>query len=241
MKILTFVFLLLILANGFAVESLESSDGSLSTAESQANINPLSCPSAELFSDVTYESLRTKLDKTFKEKNNSLVLVDFRALQAQIDVLSSHLLIQDKLTSKEAQTVLKKSISHLDQLQSLLAKAKEAARTLKEDQVVPLATLTSLKAEADACNLVSSPYGDIFKLLSQLNKELNEILMTSEYKIQAQREKVQNLLQKIKSTDEESPVSNQSIAESFNFIQKNILSITKTFEFDPTVLLIAKH
>ncbi|MBY0383925.1 hypothetical protein K2X05_02110, partial [bacterium] len=187
------------------------------------------------------EDLRTKLDKTLKEKNKSLIFLDFRGLQAQIDVLANHLISEDQLTSKEATVILKKTIAHMDQLDGLITKAKEAAKMIKEDQVVPLATLTSLKSEADACNLITSPYTDIFKTLSNLNKELNEILMTSQYKITAQKEKAQGLLRKLSSSDEPSPVSNQAIAENFNFIQKHIQNITHTFEFDPNVLQVAKQ
>lgn len=230
MKIITFLFILIILTNGSSSQAQE-----LPTPPASA------CPSAELFSDVTYEDLRSKLDKTLKEKNKSLIFLDFRGLQAQVDVLANHLMSEDQLTSKEAAIILKKTIAHIDQLDGLITKAKEAAKMIKEDQVVPLATLTSLKSEADACNLVTSPYTDIFKSLSNLNKELNEILMTSQQKIISQKEKAQSLLKKLNSSDEASPVSNQSISEHFNFIQKHIQNITQTFEFDPNKLQVAKQ
>ncbi len=234
MKVLTFLFILIILTNGSTGEAqdLVKTEGPV--------VQTQSCPSAELFSDVTYEDLRSQLDKTLREKNKSLVFLDFRGLQAQIDVLSNHLITEDQLTSKEAITILKKTITHLEQLDVLVSKAKDAAKSIKENQVVPLATLTSLKSEADACNLVSSPYTDIFKTLSALNKELNEVLMLSQQKINAQKDKVQALMKKVNSTDSNT-VTNQAISEHFNFIQKNILSVTRVFEFDPSVLQVASH
>lgn len=234
MKIFTFIFILIILTNGSSGEAQE-------TAAVAPTISTSTCPSAELFSDVTYEDLRAKLDKTLKEKNKSLIFLDFRGLEAQIDVLSNHLITEDKLTSKEAIAILKKTVAHLELLDNLTSKAKEAARIIKEDQVVPLATLTSLKSEADACNLISSPYTDIFKILSSLNRELNEILMLSQQKILAQKEKAQNLLSKIDSSEPMANVTNQAISEHFNFIQKHVQNITQTFEFDPSVLQIASH
>lgn len=224
MKVITFLFILILLTNG-------------STSEAQT----VACPSAELFSDVTYEDLRNQLDQTLKEKNKSLVFLDFKGLQAQIDVLSNHLITEDQLTPKEALVILKKTLAHLDQLDSLISKVKEAAKTIKEDQVVPLATLTSLKSEADACNLIPSPYTDIFKTLSALNKELNEVLMMSQQKIVAQKDKVQSLIKKINSSDTTANVTNQAISEHFNFIQKNILNATRVFDFDPSVLQVASH
>lgn len=234
MKIFTFLFILLILSNGSSAKAQEPQATAplLSTS---------SCPSAELFSDVTYEDLRAKLDKTLKEKNKSLIFLDFRGLEAQVDVLANHLIVEDKLSSKEAIVIIKKTVAHLEQLDGLVTKAKEAARIIKEDQVVPLATLTSLKSEADACNLISSPYTDIFKILSSLNKELNEILMISQQKIAAQKDKAQNLLKKIDSSEPLSSVTNQAISENFNFIQKHVQNITQTFEFNPDVLQIASH
>ncbi len=233
MKVITFLFILFILSNGSYADAQERLNKDL---ESTAT-----CPSATLFSDITYEDLRSKLDNTLKEKNKSLIFLDFRGLQAQVDVLANHLVEQDRLTASEAKTILKKTIAHLETLEALLDKAKEAAQQIKENQVVPLATLTSLKSEADACNLVVSPYNDIFKTLSHLNKELSEILMISPQKITAQKEKAQSLLRKVSSSDEASAASNQDIAAHFNFMQKNIQFIVQTFEFDPRVLQVAKQ
>ncbi len=230
MKVFTFILILMILTNGSSSEALEPVPPQTSA-----------CPSAELFSDITYEDLRTKLDKTLNEKNKSLIFLDFRGLQAQIDVLANHLVAEDKLSSKEANVVLKKTVSHLEQLEALLAKAKESAKALKEDHVVPLATLTSLKAEADSCNLITSPYTDIFKSLSKLNIELTEILMLSPQKILAQKEKAKNLLSKLDTDQEISNISNQAIAENFNFIQRLVETVTQTFEFDTRILQVAKH
>jgi hypothetical protein len=231
-KVFTFLFILIILTNGSSSEAQETPvQVPLST----------NCPSAELFSDVTYESLRNQLNVTLSEKKKSLIFLDFRGLEAQIDVLANHLIEQDQLKSKEAVTILKKTISHLDQLDLLISKAKEAAKQVKENHVVPLATLTSLKSEADACNLIVSPYTEIFKVLSSLNKELNEILMISQQRVKAQKERAQNLLAKINTSDEKSNVTNQAIAEHFNFIQKHVQDVTRTFEFDPSVLQIASH
>lgn len=230
MKVLTFLMILMILTNGSSSEALEPVPPQTSA-----------CPSSELFSDITYEDLRTKLDKTLNEKNKSLIFLDFRGLQAQIDVLANHLVSEDNLTSKEANVILKKTVTHLEQLEVLLNKAKESARMIKEDHVVPLATLTSLKAEADACNLIPSPYTDIFKSLSKLNIELNEILMLSPQKIISQKEKAKNMLARLDTNQEVSNVSNQTIAENFNFMQRLVLNITQTFEFDTRLLQVANH
>jgi hypothetical protein len=218
------------LSRGFASEPLQPVPPQISF-----------CPSAELFSDITYEDLRTKLDKTLSEKNKSLIFLDFRGLQAQIDVLANHLVAEDKLTSKEAQVILKKTVAHLEQLEALLGKAKESAQMIKADHVVPLATLTSLKAEADACNLIPSPYTDIFKSLSKLNNELNEILMLSPQKILAQKEKANAMLNRLDTDQEISNVSNQTIAENFNFIQRLVENVTQTFDFDTRLLQVARH
>ncbi len=230
MKVLTFLMILFILTNGSSSEALEPIPPQTSA-----------CPSSELFSDITYEGLRAKLDKTLSEKNKSLIFLDFRGLQAQIDVLANHLVSEDNLTSKEAAVILKKTVVHLEQLEVLLNKAKESARLIKEDHVVPLATLTSLKAEADACNLIPSPYTDIFKSLSKLNIELNEILMLSPQKILAQKEKAKNMLSRLDSNQEISSVSNQTIAENFNFMQRLVQNITQTFDFDTRLLQVANH
>lgn len=233
MRVLIFLFILFILSNGSYAEAQVRLHKDLESTSS--------CPSATLFSDITYEDLRTKLDVTLKEKNKSLIFLDFRGLQAQVDVLANHLVEQDHLTSDEAKTILKKTIVHLDTLDSLLEKAKEAAQQLKDNHVVPLATLTSLKSEADACNLIPSPYNDIFKTLSLLNKELSEILMISPQKIAAQKEKAEALLRKVSSSDDAANASNQDISANFNFMQKNIQFIVHTFEFDPRVLQVAKQ
>ncbi len=230
MKVLTFLMILIILTNGSSSEALEPLPPQTSA-----------CPSSELFSDITYEDLRTKLDKTLSEKNKSLIFLDFRGLQAQIDVLANHLVSEDNLKSKEAAVILKKTVAHLEQLEVLLNKAKESARLIKEDHVVPLATLTSLKAEADACNLILSPYTDIFKSLSKLNIELNEILMLSPQKILAQKEKAKNMLGRLDTNQEVSNVSNQTIAENFNFMQRLVQNITQTFDFDIRLLQVANH
>jgi hypothetical protein len=230
MKILTFLMILIILSNSSSGEALEPIPPQTSA-----------CPSAELFSDITYEDLRTKLDKTLTEKNKSLIFLDFRGLQAQIDVLTNHLVSEDQLSAKEAQVILKKAVTHLEQLEGLLAKAKESARLIKEDHVVPLATLTSLKSEADACNLIPSPYTDIFKSLSKLNNELNEILMLSPQKILAQKEKAKSMLSRLDTDKEMSNVPNTAIAENFNFMQRLVQNITQTFDFDTRVLQVATH
>jgi hypothetical protein len=222
--------ILIILTNSSSSEALEPTPPQTSA-----------CPSSELFSDITYQDLRTKLDKTLSEKNKSLIFLDFRGLQAQIDVLANHLVSEDSLTSKEASVILKKTVAHLEQLEVLLNKAKESARTIKENHVVPLATLTSLKAEADACNLIPSPYTDIFKALSKLNIELNEILMLSPQKILAQKDKAKDMLDRLDTKQEVSNVSNQTIAENFNFMQRLVQNITQTFDFDTRLLQVANH
>jgi hypothetical protein len=192
------------------------------------------------FSDVSYDELKTKLTATLDEKNKSLIFLDFRGLQAQVDILVTHLMMSNETYSKKDSTeILLKVTSYLDQLESLLAKAKSNAKIIKDEHVVPLATLTSLKAEYDHCQGINSEFPIIFKHLSQLNKDLNEILMLSPAHIIAQKDTVKNLIKKIE--DKNTGLSARSIAEPLNFIQNQIVTVTQTFEFDTKTLNIAKN
>lgn len=197
------------------------------------------CSSSFEFSDVTYEDLRSKLEVTLREKNKSLILLEFRGLQAQIDVIVNHLTVEENLDQKMVLEILEKNLSYIEQLEKLMGKAKENAKTIKDDHVIPLASLTSLKSESDKCFGIDSQYLRIFKTLSQLNKDFNEILMMSPQKLVAQREKVKSLLRQTQSG--KIKISSQIMNESFNVMQTHINIVTQTFEFDSSRLQIASH
>lgn len=189
------------------------------------------------FSDVSYDELKNKLSKTLEEKNKSLIFLDFRTLQAQIDLVANHVLMEENYSTADALDILNKVFVYLEQYEVLLAKAKANAKNIKDDHVVPLATLTSLKADYDKCRGVDSQFPEIFKHLSQLNKDLNEILMMSPQKILAQKDTVKNLIQKV---EDNKVLSSKSVALSLNFIQGQINTVTHAFQFDVKTLNIAK-
>jgi hypothetical protein len=191
------------------------------------------------FSDVSYDDLKTKLITTLNEKNKSLIFLDFRGLQAQVDILVNHLMTEEAYSKADSGEILVKIVAYLDQLENLLAKAKGNAKILKDEHVVPLATLTSLKAEYDKCQGINSEFPVIFKHLSQLNKDLNEILMLSPARIIAQRDSVKNLLKKIE--EKNAGMTAKNIAEPLNFIQNQINTVTHTFQFDTKSLNMAKN
>lgn len=191
------------------------------------------------FSDVSYEDLKKKLTATLNEKNKSLIFLEFRGLQAQVDILVSHLMSEDVYSKEDTAEILTKITAYLDQLESLLAKAKANAKLIKEEHVVPLATLTSLKSESDKCMGIKSQFTVIFKHVSQLNKDLNEILMMSPQRILAQKETVKNLVRKIE--DNNIGLTSKNISEPLNFIQNQINTVTHTFEFDTQSLNMAQN
>jgi len=217
------------------------SRGQTATAPDAAEILPpiqAACGTPSPWSDNTYEELRAKLEETLREKNKSLISLDFKGLQAQVDVAVNHLISQDNLTDDDYKAILKKNVAYLEQLEQLFNKAQATTRLIKEGYVVPLATLTSLKAESDECLHIPSQYAGIFQILSKLNKDLNEILMMSPDGIIAQRERVQKMLDQLE--DHKIKVNVKIATENFNFIQNEINAVTAPFEFD-SKSLVAKH
>lgn len=190
------------------------------------------------FSDVTYSDLKNKLELTLAEKNKTLVNLDFKTLQAQVDILSEHLLTTENMENTEYLSALKKTATHLNELEELLAKAKDNAKQLKENHIIPLATMASLKSEYDNCRGVPTQFDEIFKQLSRLNKDFTEIQMISPQKIIAQKKIVNDLIEKL---EEQTKVelNQQSIASHLNFIQNQINTVTTTFRFDIKILNIA--
>jgi hypothetical protein len=216
------------------------SHGQQSVDETVEILPPLqqTCATPTPWSDNTYEELRAKLETTLQEKNKSIISLDFKGLQAQVDVAVNHLISQDNLTDEDYKGLLKKNISYLEQLAQLVEKAQETTRTVKEGYVIPLATLTSLKAESDKCQGIESQYSAIFKAVSQLNKDLNEILMMSPTRILAQKEKVSKMLDQVE--DGKLKMTVNIATENFNFIQTQINAVTAPFEFD-SKSLVATH
>jgi hypothetical protein len=197
------------------------------------------CQKQLQFSDVSYTELRDKLTSTLKEKNKSLIFMDFRGLQAQIDVMVAHLMSEESYNKNDAKEILVKVEAYLSQFEALLVKAKVNAKTIKDEHVVPLATITSLKAEYDKCKGLNSQFSEMFKILSQLNKDLNEILMMSPARINAQKDAVEKLRDKL--DDKNVRLNAKNISEPLNFIQTQINTVTHTFEFDTKVLGLAKN
>jgi hypothetical protein len=197
------------------------------------------CATPTPWSDVTYEDLRMKLEETLKEKNKSLISLDFKSLQAQVDVAVNHLLTQDGLSNEDYIDLLKKNLAYLEELEKLMNTAKESTRLVKEGYVVPLAALTSIKAESDKCLGNDSQYLHIFQTLSQLNKDFNEILMMSPQKLIVQKEKVRRLLDQLE--DGKIKLTVKEATEHLNFIQMQINAVTSAFEFDSRILQVASH
>lgn len=206
--------------------------------EETSTILPNACEISGQFSSVSYVELKKKLETALEEKNKSLIFLDFRTLQAQVDVLVNHLLTINMSDKKETISLLEKTLTYLNQLETLLRKAKTNARLIKENHVIPLATMTSLKADYDKCQGINSEFRGIFKTLSQLNIDLTEILMISRQKILSHKETVISLIEKLenKKVDE---LSTQTISSQLNFIQTQINTITQTFQFDVKSLNIA--
>lgn len=208
------------------------------TTEEESQIE--ACANAAEFSHINYETLTKKLDGVLKEKNKSLIFLDYKTLQAQVDVLVNHLLSVDTSDKKRTLSLLEKTLAYLEQLEKLLRKTKNTARMIKEKHVIPLATMTSLKSEADKCGGVDSAYSDIFKTLSQLNLDLTEILMISRQQIISQKNKVVTIIEKIEN-DKSSALSLAGVSSHLNFIQMQINSITRTFQFDTKSLNVAQQ
>jgi len=193
------------------------------------------CAIPDVFSDLAYEDLRVKLQNTLRDQNKSLILLDFKGLQAQVDVLVSHLINEDNFDAGELREILKKNLAYLEQLEKLIAKAKDSAKLIKDTHVVPMASLTSLKAESDNCLGIASPYTNSYKTLSQLNKDFNEILVMSPEKIAAEKQTVKKLLGQI----DDKKFNAQILTEHFNFLQTHINTVTQTFQFNADQLQIA--
>ncbi|MBY0317016.1 MAG: hypothetical protein K2Q26_15965 [Bdellovibrionales bacterium] len=216
-----------------------------SVAETQANDVPVVGPTLPAvdsckteFSDVTFADLKSKLESILNEKNKTLVNLDFKTLQAQVDILSEHLLVTDNMDQNEFLAALKKTLGHLNELEDLLDKAKSNAKIIREEHVIPLATMASLKSEFDTCKGQESQYNDIFKQLSRLNKDFTEVQMISPQKILAQKKTINELIEKLedKATVQ---ITQQSLASHLNFIQNQINTVTSTFRFNTKLLNIA--
>ena len=206
------------------------------TVSQSSLILPNKCEISAQFSLISYGELTSKLEKALDQKNKSSIFLELRTLQAQVDVLVSHLLSLDSSEKNETQALLEKTLAYLNQLESLLIKAKSTSRMIKEEHVIPLATMTSLKADYDSCIGSKSVYQNIFKTLSQLNIDLTEILMISRQRLIAQKNGVFNLIEKVENNKN---ISVQSISSHLNFIQNQINAITNTYSFDVTTLNIA--
>lgn len=197
------------------------------------------CEAESKLTDISYEDLRKKLESVLNEKNKSLTFLDLKALQAQMDLMVNHLVSESEVDKETAVTFLERTSKYYDQLSILLDKTKENARIIKESHVVPLATLTSLKAEVDKCHGLNTQYSDIFKILSKLNRDLNEILMLSPSRLNVQREKNKNLLAEIKRQEKTQNISSRDLVENLNFMQIQISTITQTFDFNSKIIQLA--
>jgi hypothetical protein len=197
------------------------------------------CEAESKLTDISYEDLRKKLEAVLNEKNRSLTFLDLKALQAQMDIMVSHLVSESEVDKETAVTFLERTGKYYDQLGVLLEKTKENAQLIKDNHVVPLATVTSLKAEVDKCYGLNTQYSDIFKILSKLNRDLNEILMLSPSRLNVQREKNKNLLAEIKRQEDKQNVSSRDLVENLNFMQIQISTITQTFDFNSKIIQLA--
>lgn len=197
------------------------------------------CEVDSKLTDNSYEDLRKQLEAVLEEKNKSLTFLDLKSLQAQMDVMVNHLISESEVDKTTAVSFLERTGAYYEQLGLLLEKTKETAQNIKEKHVVPLATQTSLKSELDKCHGVNSPYEDIFRILSKLNRDLNEILMLSPSRINAQKEKNKNVLAQIKKKEESVKMNSRDLVENLNFMQIQISTITQTFDFNSKVLQLA--
>lgn len=197
------------------------------------------CEVDSKLTDISYEDLRTKLESVLNEKNRSLTFLDLKSLQAQMDIMVSHLVAESEVDKSTALTFLERTGQYYEQMGQLLDKTKENARIIKEDHVVPLATVTSLKAESDECHGINSQYSDIFKIVSKLNRDLNEILMLSPSRLNSQKEKNKILIASLKKHEGEQKISSRDLVENLNYIQLQISTITQTFDFNSKIIQLA--
>lgn len=197
------------------------------------------CEVDSKLTDISYEDLRKKLEGVLNEKNKSLTFLDLKSLQAQMDIMVNHLVAESEVDNSTALTFLERTGQYYEQMGKLLEKTKENARLIKENHVVPLATLTSLKADLDKCHNIESQYSDVFKILSKLNRDLNEILMLSPSRLNLQKEKNKALISAIKKQDEALKISSRDLVENMNFIQMQISTITQTFDFNSKIIQLA--
>lgn len=234
------------LAHILYVYLLSATVATSAVAQTNSTIKPAAEPAEEVvcevesqLTDVSYEDLRKKLESVLNEKNKSLTFLDLKSLQAQMDLIVSHLISESEVDRSTALTFLERTGQYYEQLSKLLETTKENARIIKEHHVVPLATLTSLKAELDTCHGIPSQYSDVFKILSKLNRDLNEILMLSPSRLNMQREKNKNLLVALKKQEDVQKISSRDLVENMNFIQLQISTITQTFDFNSKVIQLA--
>ncbi len=197
------------------------------------------CEVDSKLTDISYEDLRKKLEVVLNEKNRSLTFLDLKSLQAQMDIMVNHLVSESEVDGTTALTFLERTGQYYEQLAKLLDNTKENARIIKEHHVVPLATLTSLKAELDQCHGIESQYSDVFKILSKLNRDLNEILMLSPSRLNMQREKNKAQISALRKQENIQKISSRDLVESLNFIQMQISTITMTFDFNSKVIQLA--
>jgi hypothetical protein len=231
-SIMSLILLLSVSSPGFAATPTP-----IDTADAAAE--EVVCEVDSKLTDITYEDLRKKLAEVLAEKNKSLTFLDLRALEAQMDVMAGHLISETEIDKENALTFLDRSAKYYEQLGTLLAQTKENAKIIKDNYVVPLATVTSMKAEVDRCHGLNSQYADIFSILSKLNRDLNEILMLSPSRLVAQKEKVKNLTAIVRKKEAGVKISSRDLVESLNFMQLQISTITQTFEFNPKIIQIA--
>ncbi|MCC6138443.1 MAG: hypothetical protein IT287_07400 [Bdellovibrionaceae bacterium] len=233
-KILYVIAIALVSATSFAAEPPKTAAAATPDAGEE-----VVCEVDSKLTDISYEDLRKKLESVLNEKNKSLTFLDLKSLQAQMDIMVSHLVSESEVDKSTALTFLERTGQYYEQLGLLLEKTKDTAKTIKDDHVVPLATVTSLKAEVDMCHGLASQYADVFRILSQLNRDLNEILMLSPSRINSQKEKNKQLIALLKKNTSEQKINSKDLVENLNFIQRQISTITQTFDFNSRVIQLA--
>lgn len=199
------------------------------------------CQLAQGFSEINYEQLKEKLQEALRKKNGSITFLNFKTLQAQVDIFASHLLSSRPQNNEEAMQLTEQTLGYLTQLEVLVEKAKENATQFKKDYVIPLATLTSMRAEYDRCTGNTSSYTDIFKTISQLNTDLTNILMISPQKLIAKKK---TLLKQQKELDNDAAGNlniHLELSASLHYVQQNVRTITDTFSFDTNHLVVVKQ
>ncbi|MCB9073267.1 MAG: hypothetical protein H6623_06565 [Bdellovibrionaceae bacterium] len=231
-------FFILILLFSHSVVAQQTAEKSKTPTNDQDETEVV-CEVDSKLTDISYEDLRKKLEAVLSEKNKSLTFLDLRALQAQMDIMVGHLISESEMSKPNALVFLERTKEYYEQLGNLLDKTKENAKIIKENHVVPLAAVTSMKAEMDKCYGLQTQYADIFSILSKLNRDLNEILMMSPSRLNAQKEKVKNLLTQVKRLPEEQKINSSDLVENLNFMQMQINTVTQTFDFNSKIIQLA--